>query len=197
MGVATQNSGEGLYSVSDTDAEGPTRDKLFHVLRNQRRRFAIHYLKRSTGPVDVGDLATQIAAWENGISPSAVTSRERRRVYNALQQTHINELRDTGIITVNRREVELTERAAHLDIYLEVIPEKDIPWSEYYLGLAAVGVSAVTVAWLDLSFFGLVPDAAVGMFLAVTLAVSACANYYYQNESLLGDAEKPPELRGE
>jgi hypothetical protein len=38
------------------------RDELFHILRNQRRRFALHHLKHCEDAVDVGELATQIAA---------------------------------------------------------------------------------------------------------------------------------------
>jgi hypothetical protein len=178
-------------------SEGPTRDQLFHVLRNQRRRFAIQHLKRRSEPVDVGDLATQIAAWENEVPVEAVTSKQRRRVYNALQQTHVPELADSGIVDVDRREVELTERAADLDIYLEVVPGEDIPWSEYYLALGAVGLSVVAVTWLNVGPFQLLPDIAAGAFLAVAFVISAAANYYDQHESLIGGTDKPPELRGE
>ena len=176
-------------------SEGPTRDQLFHVLRNQRRRFAIQHLKRTAEPVDVGDLATQIAAWENEVPVEAVTSTQRRRVYNALQQTHVPELEDTGIVEVDRREVELTERAADLDIYLEVVPGEDIPWSEYYLALAGVGLSVVAVTWLNVGPFGLLPDIAAGAFLAGAFLLSAGANYYYQHENLIGGTPEPPELR--
>lgn len=183
--------------MGETDDEEPTRDELFHVLRNQRRRFAIHHLKRADEPVDVGELATQVAAWENEVSPEAVTSTQRRRVYNALQQTHIPELDDTGLVDVERRDVELTERADQLDIYLEVVPGQDIPWSQYYLGLGSVGTAVLALTALDFGPFAVLSDIGAGVFLAVTLLLSAAANYYYQHESLVGETEKPPELRGE
>ncbi|MFB6140279.1 MAG: hypothetical protein ABEJ26_07570 [Halosimplex sp.] len=168
------------------------------MLRNQRRRFAIHHLKRDRGPVDVGDLATQVAAWENGVSVEEVTSTQRRRVYNALKQTHLPELESTGLVDEDRGEVSLTDQAEHLDVYLELVPEKEIRWSEYYFGLGAVGLVAVTVAWLDIGPFSLFPDLAAGVFLAVALFVSAVAHHrYYRNRHLVGSDEKPPELRRE
>jgi DNA-binding transcriptional ArsR family regulator len=176
---------------------GPTRDELFHVLRNQRRRFAIHYLKRADEPVDVGDLATQIAAWENDVSTNAVTSKQRRRVYNALQQTHVPELDDVGLVETERRNVWLTDRAADLDVYLELVDGRDVPWSEYYLGVGALGAAVTAVTALNVGPFASVPDVAAAVFLSVVLLVSACANYYYQRSSRLGGADEPPELRGE
>jgi hypothetical protein len=184
-------------SGADNEDSGLSRNELFHVLRNQRRRFALHHLKNTDNPVDIGELATQVAAWENDVPVENVTSKQRRRVYNALQQTHVNELEDTGIVSVDRREVELTDTARELDIYLEVVPDRDIPWSEYYLGLGAVGLATITVTWLNIGPFALVPDISAGMFLAVTVVVSAAANIYYQNQSLVGSGDKPPELRNE
>jgi hypothetical protein len=201
MGATTQpRSAEGTARLPDDEGDdypAPTRDDLFHVLRNHRRRFAIHHLKRETEPIDVGDLATQVAAWENEVPAEEVTSKQRRRVYNSLQQTHIPELDETGIVEVDRREVRLTERAEHLDIYLEVVPGDDIPWSTYYLALGAVGLSVLGVVGLNVGPFGAVPDIAAGAFLVITLVVSACANYYYQNQNLVGGSQTPPEVGGE
>jgi len=173
----------------------PSRDDLFHVLRNRRRRFAIHHLKHTDESVDVGDLATRVAAWENEITPDEVTSRQRRRVYNALQQTHLPELEDTGIVEVDRREVALSDHAEELDTYIEVVPGDDIPWSEYYLGLGALGTTGVAVTYLNVGPFAAVPDIAAGAFLAAALVVSALANYLLRDPSLIGDAADPPELR--
>jgi hypothetical protein len=118
-------------------------------------------------------------------------------VYNALQQTHVPELEDTGVVKVERREVELTERADELDIYLEVVPGADIPWSEYYLALGGVSLAVLVAVALGIGPFAALSGVGVGIFAVVAFLVSACANYYYQHESLLGGHERPPELRGE
>lgn len=184
-------------TLGPNDDAGPTRDELFHVLRNRRRRYAIHHLKRADEPVDVGELATQVAAWENDVAPDAVTSRQRRRVYNALQQTHVPELDDVGLVETDRRDVELTDRAADLDVYLELVDGRDIPWSEYYLGIGALGAAVTAVTALDVGPFVGVPDVGAAVFLSVAVLVSACANLYYQHGTQLGEQERPPELRGE
>jgi DNA-binding transcriptional ArsR family regulator len=186
--------GHGADTIEEEEG-GIDRNELFHVLRNQRRRFALHHLKHCNGPVDVGDLATQIAAWENEITVEEVTSTQRRRVYNALQQTHVPGLEEAGIVDVDRREVELTGRAEKLDLYMEVVPGQDIPWSEYYLGLGAVSLAALVAVGLNVGPFAGVADITAGVFVTVAFLVSACANYYHQHESLVGTSERPPELR--
>ena len=93
--------------------------------------------------------------------------------------------------------MELTDRADEFDIYLEVVPGADIPWSEYYLALGGVSLAALVLVALEVGPFAALPGAAVGIFAVVAFLVSACANYYYQHESLLGGHERPPELRGE
>ena len=189
--------GEQSTGAEPTETDGIDRDELFHILRNERRRFALHHLKHEAESVDVGELATQVAAWENEVPVEEVTSKQRRRVYNALQQTHVPELEETGVVDVERREVQLTDRAEKLDIYLEVVPGKDVPWSEYYLALGAVSVALLTAIALNVGPFAAVLDIAAGVFVGVALFVSACAHYYYQHASLLGEREVPPELRGE
>jgi DNA-binding transcriptional ArsR family regulator len=173
----------------------PTRDELFSVLQNRRRRFAIHHLKQASGPVDVGTLATQVAAWENQVPVERVTAKQRRRVYNALQQTHIPTLEQTGIVTVNRREVSLTDRADESDLYVEIVPGEDIPWSKFYLALGGLGLVLFALVRLGVGPFGAVGDVAVGAFLSIAVLLSAGAHYYYQMGNRLGNAAEPPGVR--
>jgi hypothetical protein len=194
----TQQQRQDRSTASDSqESERICRDDLFHILRNQRRRFALHHLKRQNKPVDVGELATQVAAWENEVSPDEVTSKQRRRVYNALQQTHVPELEETAVVEVDRREVKLTDRAEELDIYLEVVPGEEIPWSEYYLALGGISLALLTTVILEIGPLGTIPGVAAGVFVTVAFIISAGANYYYQHQSLLGEHKNPPELRGE
>ena len=145
----------------------------------------------------MGDLATQVEAWENEVTVEEATSTQHRRVYNALKQTHIPNLVENGLVEQDRDEVVLTDQAEMLDIYLEIVPEKDIPWSEYYLEIGGVGLTTLAVTGLEVGPFAVVPNGAVGVFLAVTILVSAMIHYYHQHQSLVGDEEKPPELRGD
>jgi hypothetical protein len=144
----------------------------------------------------VGDLATQIAAWENEVSVNEVTSKQRRRVYNALKQTHIPELEETGVVKVERREVKLTEHAGKLDMYLEVVSGSEVPWSEYYLALGVGSLALLIPVSLNIGPFAFIPGATAGIFVTVAFLISAATNYHFQHEDLLGSHEKPPELRG-
>ena len=175
-----------------------SQDEIFAILSNPRRRYVLYFLNQHGEGIELTDLAEHVAAWENDIPVEEVTSKQRRRVYNSLQQTHIPSLDESDLIEEERGEVCLTDEAEKLDIYLELVPEKDIPWSEYYLGLGAVGLAVLAVAWLNVGPFGQLPDIAVGVFLAVSLIVSSVVHYCFDpHKQLLGGEEKPPELRGE
>ncbi|MFB6103926.1 MAG: hypothetical protein ABEJ57_02410 [Halobacteriaceae archaeon] len=191
--LSTQQGGGGPTGPGGPELD---RDDVFHVLRNRRRRYALHYLKRrEEAAAEIGEIADQVAAWENEISVPEVTSTQRKRVYNALQQTHLPELDDTGFVEYERGHVELTPQAAELDIYLELVSQQDVPWSEYYLGLGAVFTALVAAVWAGVYPFTHLPGLAWATFIAVTLAVSALANFLLQRGTRLGETEEPPEVR--
>jgi DNA-binding transcriptional ArsR family regulator len=118
--------------------QSSTRDKIFGLLSNRRRRFVLYYLRDHDGPVSVRELAAEIAAWENGVGQQEVTYKQRKRVYTALYQSHLQKMSEAGIIEYepNRGIVALTTTGEKLDAYLEVVDEHDIPWSDYFLGLS-------------------------------------------------------------
>lgn len=174
-----------------------SRDELFHILRNRRRRFALHYLKREPQPVEIGALATQIAAWENEVSPEEVTSEQRRRVYNALYQTHLQALEAAGLVHVDGHEVELTEDTEQVELYLERVPEDDVPWTKYYIVFAGVQVSAVTTVWLGIEPLSSIPGTAMAAVGGIALLLSAIVHHYDQRQSRIGEKETPPELDDE
>ncbi|WP_327050783.1 DUF7344 domain-containing protein [Halomicrococcus gelatinilyticus] len=179
----------------DAESDTPSRDVIFQVLGNQRRRYALHYLKHYENPAEIGTLATQVAAWENEVPASDVTSQQRKRVYNTLQQAHLPKLNETGFVEYDAAHglVELTDRAGGLDVYLELEPENSLPWSEYYLVLGGTGLALTTAAWLDAGPLGAVPPAIWGMLLGALVVVSGVAQRYYRRNVRLGHAEAPVE----
>lgn len=172
-----------------------SRETAFQLLQNRRRRFAIHYLKR-VETTEIGEVAEQVAAWENDISIDAVGSTERKNVYNSLQQTHFPKLDDHGFVEYDQQSgvVELTDASKELDIYLEVVPHQDIPWSEYYLGLSVIGAALVTVLWANVQPFALLPNLVWVTGFMLVFIISALGNFYYQRQARLGEKEKPPEV---
>lgn len=174
-------------------AQSLSRDVVFQVLSNQRRRYALHYLRRHDEPVEIGELAMQIAAWENGVTKQEVTSQQRKRVYNTLQQAHLPKLDETGFLDYDpaHRTILLTDKAEKLAVYLELAPDNDLPWSEYFFVLGCVSLALVTGAWLDAGPLGLVPDFAWAVGLAVLVTLSGAANVYYHRNPYRGHREVP------
>lgn len=180
--------------ASDAPAsDTPSRDVIFQVLGNQRRRYALHYLKHYENPAEIGTLATQVAAWENEVPAPEVTSQQRKRVYNTLQQAHLPKLNETGFVEYDAANglVELTDRAGDLDIYLELAPENSLPWSEYYLVLGVASLALTTAGWLDAGPLGAVPSVAWALVLGALVTVSGVVQRYYYRNVRLGHAEAP------
>ncbi|OYR41956.1 hypothetical protein [Halorubrum sp. Eb13] len=174
-----------------------SEDELFDVLANQRRRFAVHLLKREEEDrIAIGDMAEQIAAWENGIETTEITGNERKRVYTALQQSHLPKMDEAGVVEFNkdRGVVEPTPALQNVDLYMDVVEGKEIPWSDYYLGLSGVAVALTGAVWLGAWPFVLLPDMAWTIAIVVAFAFSAMAHKYYTAEMKIGEPDDPPEL---
>lgn len=88
--VGSADDGEGDSQLAD--------EQVYEVLGNQRRLLAIELLAERGHPVDEGDLATQVACLELGVTPDTLTSQQRKRVYVSLHQCHLPKLQDYGVI---------------------------------------------------------------------------------------------------
>jgi len=116
-----------VQQIDGGDTEPTTdisEDELFDVLSNQRRRFAVHLLKREEDDsIAIGDMAEQIAAWENGIETTEITGNERKRVYTALQQSHLPKMDKAGVIDFNKNRgvVEPMPAMTDVDVYMDVV----------------------------------------------------------------------------
>lgn len=174
-------------------------EDVFEVLSNQRRRYAFHYLKSiERRPVDTYELTNHVAAWEYDKEPKAVTAEERNRVSTALRQFHLPKMDDAGFVEYDRQrgEAVLREEAAELEVYLDVVPTRDVPWSQYYLGLTAVhvGLLAAAVAGVGPVGSGATAGFGVATFAIVTLGISAVVHAYYSREQQYGEGDSPPEV---
>jgi len=79
-----------------------SKDELFHLLQNSRRRAALRYLRGREGPVRMRDVAEQVAAWEHDTTVAGLSSDERQRVYVALYQSHLDTLADAGVLEYDK-----------------------------------------------------------------------------------------------
>jgi len=188
-------------SAVEKGETGPTtlsEDDLYEVLANRRRRFAVHLLKReSADAVEIGEMAEQIAAWENEVEIAEITGSDRKRVYTALQQSHLPKMDDAGVVEFDkdRGTIEPTPALENVDLYMDVVEGREIPWSTYYLGLSGVAVALTGAVWLDAWPFVLLPDMAWTLAIVVGFTFSAAMHYYYTGEMRVGGGDDPPELR--
>jgi hypothetical protein len=169
---------------------------MFELLSNRRRRFVLHYLQQNGRDAELGQLAEQIAAWENETAVTEVDAADRKSAYTTLQQFHLPKMDEEGLVEFDERakEVSLTEAAADANVYLEVVDGNDIPWGLYYIGLAAIGALFVVASRVGLPPFGSVPDIGLAVFVIASLAVSALVHTYITYGMRIGADGPPPEV---
>lgn len=184
-------------SVPSMDAESAesslSREATFEILSSERRRRVLQYLLDVANRATLRDLSQTLAAWENDVSAAAVTGQQRKRVYTALKQFHLPKMDRVGVIEYDddRGTVELAEAAQNLRVYLEVVPEKAIPWSEYYLGLGAVSSAAVAAVWMGAFSLGALSGFVLAGLIALAFTLSAGAHVYANRRNRLED-QRPP-----
>ncbi|WP_408957102.1 hypothetical protein [Natrinema sp. 74] len=166
--------------------------EVFDLLSNQRRRYAIHYCKREDEPVTLGDLAEHVAAWELDKEIAEITSAERKRVYTSLQQTHLPTLERADMIKFDDRTVELTDEAARLDVYLDIVPDDSVPWGVYYLGLTAVGSVVMGGLWLGVVPTETISELGWATLVVALFGVSAVVHVVQNRRMRLGEMDRPP-----
>jgi hypothetical protein len=159
-----------------------TRDDLFLMLRNERRREVIHYLRdHDGGPVDLRDLSEYIAALENDCDPEEVTYKQRKRVQTALYQMHLPKLAEQDIVAYDRRagRIELASGAERCLPYLETDRgHHHRRWWRWYLAVAVVAAVPIGLAALGVAPFASVSGlsyAAVACVAFVTVSVAQAA----------------------
>lgn len=135
--MAIKQKGPGL---SETEA--------YSILRNDRRRGVIKYLRSSVGDVSLGELAEWIAERETDSSPPP--RKKRESVYNALHQTHLPKLDEREIIEYDKRgkRVELND-TRNINRYMNVVNSYGITWGEYYRSIGLIALLVLLAAELN------------------------------------------------
>ncbi|WP_318569336.1 DUF7344 domain-containing protein [Salinigranum marinum] len=131
--VASSNEPAPPVAAGAAAATEIATDTLFELLKNQRRRDALDYLKTNGGRATLSDMAEhiaakendlpieEIAAKENDLPIEEITSKQRKRVYIGLYQCHLPKLATAGVVGFdkNRGTIELRSLAARLYPYLD------------------------------------------------------------------------------
>jgi hypothetical protein len=178
-----------------THVDDEQTDDIFDVFANGRRRAVFHYLKQRdrNAEIDLSNLSTRVASWEQDVDPSALDYDERKSVHTSLYQFHLPKMDRAGLVEFEKQSstVTLTETGADIDIYLETVPEDDIPWASYFVTVtgAGTGLAGVTAVG-DLVPIG---GDGVAVLIAVTLLVSSLVFYHQtRNEMRVGTSGNPP-----
>ena len=177
------------------EATSVSEDEVFEVLANRRRRHTLHAIAGEENRThELGELSERVAAWENEIDVAEVSYDERKRVYTALQQSHLPRLDEAGLVEFDkdRGVVEPTPALADVDLYLDVVRGKEIPWNEYYLGLSAFSLVVLAALWTDLLPTDGVPLLAYPTVLVAMFAVSAGYHAYVNRKYRFRNLERPP-----
>jgi DNA-binding transcriptional ArsR family regulator len=176
-----------------------TMSVIFETLANPRRRCVLHHLRRNDGVATVGEMARTIAAWEADIPESAVSSKARKRVYTSLYQVHLPKMDRAGFVEYDRRSgsVALLDRAAQLDVQLEVVGDSDIPWSQFYLGLSGLFALVATLAFFAVPPVTAIPATVWALVFAVLFVAASAVHVHRSRASSIWAGERPTEMASE
>ena len=194
---AHQSAGLDAMDEAEPEAElSMPDDELFHLLQNSRRRAVLRYLHGQEGPVQMRDVAEQVAAWEYDTTVAQLAHQERQRVYIALYQAHLDTLADAGVIAYDkpRGVIEPTPVLDDVAAYLDLDPPASTddppastdggtasdPWSVGYLGVSVVSVLLLLGIVLELAVLEVLSGIAASvlillLFFGLTVAKLAVA----------------------
>jgi len=184
MSESTGRSASVESTASAERTDGPTTQELYDVLSNRRRRYALHVLD-SEGETTIGTLADRIAAWENDRPVDEVTATERKRVYTALQQSHLPKLDRTGLVEFDPENGRVVSTAAVDEIGpgFGASGDDDVPWWRYHLALAGIGVAVTVGVRLGVPPFPALPAAAWLSVVVALFSVAAVAHAHLATTS--------------
>jgi DNA-binding transcriptional ArsR family regulator len=194
------SNGQVLRSDTTDGAEPsekePSVDELYEILANRRRRYALHYLKQRDERTEIGQMAEQIAAWENEKSIREVTSNERKYVYSALQQRHLSKMQDSGLVKFSKRDgyVEPSAVLDEIDVYTEVVGKGNVPWGLYFPCLSAIYFVLLALVGSDVALLTVFSELEWALLFVSSFLVSSLVFLYDTKRMKLGNRGEPPEV---
>jgi len=186
----------------ETDPDGeerhPSREAIFEVLSNRRRRYVLHYLKQledgEAAPLSA--IASHVAAWEQGQEVPDITYEDRKSVQTSLYQTHLPKLAEKNLIEYDPESKLVTRRETSdtIEVYLEKVAEEELPWSTVFVGLSGTICLLAIATRLDVYLIGSFEPAALFLIASsLFLGASAWFTLEYRSKFRLGNDDPPPE----
>jgi hypothetical protein len=142
--MSSTSAVEAETQAEESATPSPERlDRTFTILQNHRRRLILEYLREHDSTTQ-GDLARHVAAVENDVPESAVTSTQRKRVYVSLYQAHLPKLDEFGAVDFDR-DRGTVERTPRTDDLLRYLDRFDPDPSDASASFESSGLSAVVL----------------------------------------------------
>ncbi len=158
---------------------------IHDVLSNERRQLILRFLREAGGLLTARELSERIAEVETGESPPPRNIRQS--AYVSLHQTHLPKLDELDIVEYDQsaKTVQLNDRAKQVSVYLETVPRYGISWSEYYLGVALLGLLLVAAGEVGVPVLSAVGSVTLAAAAFAVIAASAAYQTYTQQSSLV------------
>lgn len=172
-------------------ADSLSRNDIFEVLSNERRRCALYYLQEQEGDVELTDVVDYVTAWQYDESISELDSNERMCVYSALHQAHLPKLDDAGFVDYDSENglIRVHDELEYARLYLEYDPGNDISWSTLYVGLVGIGLVLGVLSHLGAGPFDWLGGSLLVWMLLVLFGVAAVAHVAHEWRNKLAVAE--------
>ncbi|WP_440991892.1 DUF7344 domain-containing protein [Haloarchaeobius baliensis] len=183
--------------MSGTEGEGLTQDVVFDILSNSRRRFILSRLQERDEPIELMDLANEIAAWENDTTVEELTDKQSKRVYVSVYQTHVPKLESVGLITYDPDSglIELSDSAREIDRYMPDEEEPEPPWHRYYIALAGLSAAFFLLVVANVPVFGALSTPVAGVIIVGAFAMLSTV-HFVTNRRRNSEMDRIPVQRG-
>jgi len=149
-----------------------SRDQMFDILSSSRRRYTLYYLRQQIEPVQLTDLAEELAAWENDTTVEELSSQARKRVYVSLYQTHAPKLQEAGLITydADTGEIALREDAPEVEPFISN-GDNESKWYQYYGAVALLNAVLLIAAIVGVPPLGTISPLVIGLVVISSFLV--------------------------
>ena len=160
-------------SVQQHRTEPLAESEIFHILGNDRRRAIVQLLAGHSDQLDVSDVASKIA--ETEVDGSSVPNNLYKSVYVSLQQTHLPQLEEEGVIEYDSdaKTIEPGPNFGDVNQYVNGNNPSSRPVLVGHLAVCVLGLVVIVLAGLDLPLVSSVDPVLTTVFVLVAVAASS------------------------
>jgi len=166
-----------------TERNGLSKDDVFFLLKNRRRREVVEHLIGADGDVQFDDLVRAVAAEEMEKGIEELTYKERKSVHTSLYQSHLPKLQEAGVVEYDRRSgsVVATPQVESIRPYLDLENTGEEgtelqdyrSWAGAYVGYFSVLVLIALLEFLSVYRFESGTISAIALLAGIGFAVLA------------------------